>query len=165
MAAAKAKTKTKTEADQEGNGAWGRWCIMGKLEEEQRLSSIVSSEVVVEAVAAPISSLSFRFAACGSKKTLFGLRCFLVLLFSLALFLSALFWLPPFLNFSDQSDLDLDSRFKGSFAFSVPYFLSLFYFKKKYAWIWDFVFTFYLLLGGFYFLIFFGCCSEYVKRK
>ncbi|XWS65281.1 hypothetical protein CRYUN_Cryun05aG0080000 [Craigia yunnanensis] len=98
---------------------------MGKLEEEQRLSSIVSSEVSVEAVAAPISSSSFRFAAFGSKKSLFGLRCFLVLLFSLALFLSALFWLPPFLNFSDQSDLDLDSRFKGhdivaSFNVSKP---------------------------------------------
>ncbi|XVE60941.1 hypothetical protein DITRI_Ditri06bG0001200 [Diplodiscus trichospermus] len=86
---------------------------MGKVEEEQRLSSSVSSEVSVGDSAAPASTLSFRFAAnCGSKNTLFGLRCFLVLLFSLALFLSALFWLPPFLNFSDQSELDLDSRFK-----------------------------------------------------
>ncbi|XWS43007.1 hypothetical protein CRYUN_Cryun16bG0063300 [Craigia yunnanensis] len=88
---------------------------MGKVEEEQRLSSSVSSEVSVVDSTAPISSLSFRFAACGSKKTLFGLRCFLVLLFSLALFLSALFWLPPFLNFSDHSDLDLDSRFKDHY--------------------------------------------------
>ena len=117
-----AKAKAKAEVDQEGNGAWDRWCIMGKVEEEQRLSSSVSSEVSVEDSGAPISSLSFRFAACGSKKTPFGLRCFLVLLFSLALFLSALFWLPPFLNFSDKSDLDLNSRFKGSSAFCFPTF-------------------------------------------
>ncbi|XP_007028204.2 PREDICTED: uncharacterized protein LOC18598570 [Theobroma cacao] len=90
---------------------------MGKGEEEQRLSTSVNSEVSVENAGGPISSLSLLFApsasACGCGcKSLFGLRCFLVLLLSLALFLSALFWLPPFLNFSDQSDLDLDSRFK-----------------------------------------------------
>ncbi|PPS10652.1 hypothetical protein GOBAR_AA09996 [Gossypium barbadense] len=82
---------------------------MGKTEEEQRLSSNVSSEVsVVESS----STISTRFVVCGSKSTLFGLRCFFVLLFSLAIFLSALFWLPPFLHSSDHSDLDLDSRFK-----------------------------------------------------
>lgn len=82
---------------------------MGKTEEEQRLSLNVSSEVsVVESS----STISTRFVVCGSKNTLFGLRCFFVLLFSLAIFLSALFWLPPFLHSSDHSDLDLDSRFK-----------------------------------------------------
>ncbi|KAK8689016.1 hypothetical protein V6N13_087747 [Hibiscus sabdariffa] len=85
---------------------------MGKTEEQQRLSSNVSSEVSVEESNASISSLSFRFAACGSRNTLFGLRCFVVVLFALALFLSALFLLPPFLHSSDPSDLDLDSRFK-----------------------------------------------------
>ena len=27
--------------------------------------------------------------------------------------LSAIFWLPPFLQYADQRDLDLDSRFRG----------------------------------------------------
>ncbi|KAE8667598.1 nascent polypeptide-associated complex subunit alpha-like protein-like isoform 2 [Hibiscus syriacus] len=84
---------------------------MGKTEEQQRLSSSVSSEVSVESNAS-ISSLSFRFVACGSRNTPIGLRCFVFVLFALALFLSALFWLPPFLHSSDHSDLDLDSRFK-----------------------------------------------------
>lgn len=47
----------------------------------------------------------------------FSLRCVLILAFSAAVFLSALFWLPPFLGFADREDLDLDPRFKGIFAF------------------------------------------------
>ncbi|KAE8681909.1 nascent polypeptide-associated complex subunit alpha-like protein-like isoform 2 [Hibiscus syriacus] len=85
---------------------------MGKTEEQQRLSSNVSNEVSVEESNASISSLSFRFVACGSRNTRIGLRCFVVVMFALALFLSALFWLTPFLHSSDRSDLDLDSRFK-----------------------------------------------------
>ncbi|KAL0714590.1 hypothetical protein Bca4012_021569 [Brassica carinata] len=50
---------------------------------------------------------SARISRCVS------LRCVLILAFSAALFLSALFWLPPFLGFSDPRDLDLDPRFKG----------------------------------------------------
>ncbi|KAG5386244.1 hypothetical protein IGI04_037714 [Brassica rapa subsp. trilocularis] len=42
----------------------------------------------------------------------FSLRCVLILAFSAAVFLSALFWLPPFLGLSDPRDLDLDPRFK-----------------------------------------------------
>ncbi|KAF3559871.1 hypothetical protein F2Q69_00014975 [Brassica cretica] len=43
----------------------------------------------------------------------FSLRCVLILAFSAAVFLSAVFWLPPFLGLSDRDDLDLDPRFKG----------------------------------------------------
>lgn len=55
-----------------------------------------------------------RFHGCVSKRIsrVIGLRCILVLLLSVGVFLSALFWLPPFLQFADQGDLDLDSRFK-----------------------------------------------------
>ncbi|KFK34903.1 hypothetical protein AALP_AA5G208600 [Arabis alpina] len=42
----------------------------------------------------------------------FSIRCVLILAFSSALFLSALFLLPPFLGLSDRGDLDLDPRFK-----------------------------------------------------
>ncbi|CAH8360375.1 unnamed protein product [Eruca vesicaria subsp. sativa] len=42
----------------------------------------------------------------------FSIRCVLILAFSAALFLSAVFWLPPFLGLSDPQDLDLDPRFK-----------------------------------------------------
>ncbi|CAH8363371.1 unnamed protein product [Eruca vesicaria subsp. sativa] len=42
----------------------------------------------------------------------FSLRCVLILAFSAAVFLSALFWLPPFLGLSDRDGLDLDPRFK-----------------------------------------------------
>lgn len=52
-----------------------------------------------------------------------GFKCFLMLLLSIAVFLSALFWLPPFLHFADQNDLDLDSKFKGhdSSSFTYPF--------------------------------------------
>ncbi|MED6170860.1 hypothetical protein PIB30_035143 [Stylosanthes scabra] len=43
----------------------------------------------------------------------FSLRCLLVLLFSAAVFLSALFCLPPFSNFSDQKDPLSHSQYKG----------------------------------------------------
>ncbi|KAJ4896009.1 hydroxyproline-rich glycoprotein family protein [Raphanus sativus] len=52
------------------------------------------------------SCCSARISRC------FSLRCVLILAFSAAVFLSAVFWLPPFLGFSDPRDLDLDPRFK-----------------------------------------------------
>lgn len=48
----------------------------------------------------------------------FSLRCVLILAFSAAVFLSALFLLPPFLGLSDRGDLDLDPRFKGTIRVS-----------------------------------------------
>ncbi|KAG7628751.1 hypothetical protein ISN45_At03g049570 [Arabidopsis thaliana x Arabidopsis arenosa] len=49
---------------------------------------------------------------CDWISSYFSLRCVLILAFSAAVFLSALFWLPPFLGFADPGDLDLDPRFK-----------------------------------------------------
>lgn len=50
---------------------------------------------------------------CSWIGKLFGLRCLLVLLLGVSVFLSALFWLPPFSNLSDPDDSDLDPRFRG----------------------------------------------------
>ncbi|EOA23867.1 hypothetical protein CARUB_v10017084mg [Capsella rubella] len=49
---------------------------------------------------------------CVSISSYFSLRCVFILAFSAAVFLSALFWLPPFLGLADRGDLDLDPRFK-----------------------------------------------------
>ncbi|XP_010525430.1 PREDICTED: uncharacterized protein LOC104803224 [Tarenaya hassleriana] len=49
---------------------------------------------------------------CGWISRFVNLRCVLVLALSAAVFLSALFWLPPFLGLTDRQDLDLDPRFK-----------------------------------------------------
>lgn len=55
-----------------------------------------------------------RLRCIGSRlRRLLGLKCILIVLLSLGVILSALFWLPPFLQFADLGDLDLDSRFKG----------------------------------------------------
>ncbi|XP_011040703.1 PREDICTED: uncharacterized protein LOC105136897 [Populus euphratica] len=58
-----------------------------------------------------------RFCCFGCKDNFIvtrfiGFRCVFVLLLSVAVFLSALFWLPPFIKFADQGGLDLDYRFK-----------------------------------------------------
>ncbi|XP_042945938.1 uncharacterized protein LOC122279375 isoform X2 [Carya illinoinensis] len=64
----------------------------------------------------------------GGVRRLIGLRCLFVLLFATAAFLSAIFWLPPFLQFADQRDLDLDPKFKdhdivASFYLKKPFYL------------------------------------------
>ncbi|CAL0322891.1 unnamed protein product [Lupinus luteus] len=50
---------------------------------------------------------------CSLIRKLVGFRCILVLLFSVAVFLSALFLLPPFLHLTDQKNLHGDSIYKG----------------------------------------------------
>ncbi|KAF5473161.1 hypothetical protein F2P56_009788 [Juglans regia] len=64
----------------------------------------------------------------GGVRRLIGLRCLFVLLFATAAFLSAIFWLPPFLQFADQRDPDLDPKFKdhdivASFYLKKPFYL------------------------------------------
>lgn len=61
----------------------------------------------------------------GGVRRLIGLRCLLVLLLSAAVFLSAMFWLPPFLRFADRGNLDLDLKFKGGFLFLLIVFLGI----------------------------------------
>ncbi|GLT77811.1 hypothetical protein SLA2020_493680 [Shorea laevis] len=80
---------------------------MGKAEEGRNLSGSTSGEGSEQNVEPRLRCIGFRW------RRFIGLRCFLVVLFSLGVFLSALFWLPPFLRFADQEDLDLDPRFKG----------------------------------------------------
>ncbi|XP_038701368.1 uncharacterized protein LOC119998188 [Tripterygium wilfordii] len=81
---------------------------MGKFEEQQSLPYTEGIDVSVE------QNAEARFGYCrycGVHK-LIGLRCLLVLLVSMAVFLSALFWLPPFLHSTDQRDLDLDVKYR-----------------------------------------------------
>lgn len=54
-----------------------------------------------------------RRCGCGGISKRVGVRCVAVLVLSVAVFLSAMFWLPPFLQFADRGDLDLDPRFRG----------------------------------------------------
>ncbi|WCJ28698.1 zinc finger (C3HC4-type RING finger) family protein [Euphorbia peplus] len=48
----------------------------------------------------------------GGLNRVIGFKCLFVLLLSVAVFLSAVFWLPPFFK-PDDGDLDLDLRFRG----------------------------------------------------
>ncbi|KAI4341214.1 hypothetical protein MLD38_025965 [Melastoma candidum] len=94
---------------------------MGKgLDEEEPLPSTVvaiSSEQGVEG-RRRICGL-FCCCCCGGGGCRdgitrhFGLKCALVLLLSAGLFLSAIFWLPPFSRLADRQDLDLDPRYRG----------------------------------------------------
>ncbi|KAJ7972057.1 Hydroxyproline-rich glycoprotein family protein [Quillaja saponaria] len=72
---------------------------MGKAEEELYLPSSQNSEQNVDARCG---------CRCAKIRKLIGLKCIFVLLLSVAVFLSAIFWLPPFLQFADQRDLDPD---------------------------------------------------------
>ncbi|XP_062111909.1 uncharacterized protein LOC133823259 [Humulus lupulus] len=80
---------------------------MGKAEEEQ----IPASNTGAQADGNPNSQTQFG-CRCARIRGLIGLKCVFVLVLSIAVFLSAIFWLPPFLQFADQADLDLDSKFK-----------------------------------------------------
>ncbi|KAG7027437.1 hypothetical protein SDJN02_11450 [Cucurbita argyrosperma subsp. argyrosperma] len=52
-------------------------------------------------------------SGCVSIRRLIGFRCIFILLLSVALFVSAVFWLPPFLHYSDQKDLGLNPSYRG----------------------------------------------------
>ncbi|KAF4388009.1 hypothetical protein G4B88_017042 [Cannabis sativa] len=82
---------------------------MGKAEEEQNPVSNTGAQ----ADGNPNSQTRFG-CRCARIRRLIGLKCIFILLLSIAVFLSAIFWLPPFLQFADQADLDLDSKFKAN---------------------------------------------------
>lgn len=77
---------------------------MGKSEEEQQQPL-------------PLYEDPPRNAACRCRcfriRKLVGVRCVLVLVVSVAVFLSAAFWLPPFISLADRRNLHGGSRFKG----------------------------------------------------
>ena len=72
---------------------------MGKVEDEQSLSTSVDSQITEQNAENP----------CRVVLGFLKFRCVLALLLGLAVFLSALFLLPPFLHYGDQ--IDLDSQF------------------------------------------------------
>ncbi|BAT85073.1 uncharacterized protein HKW66_Vig0047450 [Vigna angularis] len=49
---------------------------------------------------------------CSRIRTFVGARCIIILVLSVALFLSAAFWLPPFMSLADRRSLHGGSRFK-----------------------------------------------------
>jgi len=87
------------------NGSWpsSSSSAMGKGEEEQQ--------------PLPPSQDPPRNAECRCRcsriRKFVGARCIIVLLLSVALFLSAAFWLPPFMSLADRRNLHGGSRFKG----------------------------------------------------
>ncbi|XP_010554738.1 PREDICTED: uncharacterized protein LOC104824377 [Tarenaya hassleriana] len=85
---------------------------MGKNTDEERIQQASDAAVAAENNARRSRCSGCCF--CGWISRFVSLRCVLVLAFSAAVFLSALFWLPPFLGFRDRKnlDLDLDPRFK-----------------------------------------------------
>jgi len=79
---------------------------MGKAEEEQHLPRGVTSSD-------PSQNTETQCRCSSSQiRKLLGFRCILVFIFSLALFLSALFWLPPFV---DHNNLNDNTKYKGDF--------------------------------------------------
>jgi len=100
-----------------------------------------------------------RFCCFGCKDNFIvtrfiGFRCVFVLLLSVAVFLSALFWLPHFIKFADQGGLDLDYRFKGRDRFS--FFKNFFWVFGSVGvgilnqgWIWI---IYYLFFSGYFLL-------------
>lgn len=89
---------------------------MGKAEQEQPLPSRVASGDPEQNVEAGCG------CRCSRIRKFIGLRCIFILLFSAAVFLSAVFWLPPFLHYADQKDLHSDSKYKGGF-WLIPLFI------------------------------------------
>ncbi|KAK7336393.1 hypothetical protein VNO77_16933 [Canavalia gladiata] len=78
---------------------------MGKTEEEQR--PLPSSEDP------PQNAETECRCRCSRIRKLVGIRCILVFVLSLAVFLPAVFWLPPFLRLADRKNLHTDSKYKG----------------------------------------------------
>lgn len=98
---------------------------MGKADEEQPLPATV-------VFPDPQRNAEGNCCGCGSIRKFIGLRCIFVLLLSAAVFLPAVFWLPPFLQWADQKDLHSNSRYKGGFSIFLYFFLNynlLFNFK------------------------------------
>jgi hypothetical protein len=96
---------------------------MGKAQEGQAVPARVGAESLDQNAQARWCGNCGFGCCCGGVRRLIGIRCLLVLLLSAAVFLSAIFWLPPFLRFADQENLDLDSKFKGGFLFFFFYFI------------------------------------------
>lgn len=93
---------------------------MGKVEEEQDLPI----SVIGEAQRADQNAGNSNRSGCCIFKKSFSFRCVFALLLGVAVFLSAVFWLPIF-HFGDQKDLDLDSQYAGNKLFLFISFFKL----------------------------------------
>lgn len=96
---------------------------MGKSEEEQPLPvGVSSSELSDWTVQSRCGG-----GGCFAIRRLIAVRCVFFLLLSAAVFLSALFWLPPFLSYGDWPDQAADFTYRGrilrQFSFSFMIFL------------------------------------------
>lgn len=81
---------------------------MGKNgEEDQHLPTSSGESDLLEA------NVGSRCCRCRCFGKIFGLKCLFVLFLSVAVFLSAIFWLPPFLHDADQGDPDLNPQYRG----------------------------------------------------
>lgn len=76
---------------------------MGKAEDDE--FSLSSTAAVAEGANA--GRRESRFCRC------IRFKCLFVLLLGISVFLSAIFWLPPFRKLADRGDPDLDPRFRG----------------------------------------------------
>lgn len=81
---------------------------MGKNEDEQVLSSFPSS-------AAAVGNGAIPCGRCRSIAKIASLRCFLMVVVGVAVFLSAAFWLLPFVG-RGRGDLDPDPQFRGAYV-------------------------------------------------
>ncbi|XP_038904490.1 uncharacterized protein LOC120090859 [Benincasa hispida] len=81
---------------------------MGKSEEEQTLPVGVSSSELSD------RNVESRCGGggCSGIRRLIAVRCVFFLLLSVAVFLSAIFWLPPFLSYGNWPDRPVDSAYR-----------------------------------------------------
>lgn len=103
-------------AEQSRNGPWPTSLAllpMGKNDGEQPPQSAVGSRPSGQAAEGRCCS------GCVRIRRLIGFRCIFIMLLSVALFVSALFWLLPFLHYADQKDLSLNSSYRGGISPSI----------------------------------------------
>lgn len=84
---------------------------MGKTEDDVNLRDAGGDEATGDS-----TERNVRCGCCEWISNFVGFKCFFVLLFSVSLFLSALFLLLPFPM--DREDSNLDPRFRGNFPHS-----------------------------------------------
>ncbi|TYK09646.1 uncharacterized protein E5676_scaffold447G00450 [Cucumis melo var. makuwa] len=80
---------------------------MGKNDGEQPLPSAIDSRP------SGLVADGRCCRGCVSIRRLIGFRCIFILLLSVALFVSAVVWLPPFIHYADQKDLGLNPSYRG----------------------------------------------------
>ncbi|KAK9747818.1 hypothetical protein RND81_02G016000 [Saponaria officinalis] len=83
---------------------------MGKSEDDEFPLSSIEAASIIESNR---SRRENRVCFCNYLIRLINLKCILALLLGISVFISAIFWLPPFLKLYDHGDKDLDSQYTG----------------------------------------------------